>query len=79
MGAFLRILLTAVLIFYAFSMLIKLIFRRKMRKLEKQMKQASQDDTQTGTRESRNPHVDPNIGEYTDFEEIKETIHHNEE
>ena len=79
MGAFLRILLTAVLIFYAFSMLIKLIFRRKMRKLEKQMKQASQEDAQTSTHESKNPHVDPNIGEYTDFEEIKETIHHNEE
>ena len=71
MGVFLRILLTAVLFFYAFSMLIKLIFRRKMRKLEKQMKQTSQEDTQTGTHESKKPHVDPNIGEYTDFEEVK--------
>ena len=35
MGAFLKIILYAVLIFYAFNMLIKLIFRRKMRKLEK--------------------------------------------
>ena len=79
MGAFFRILLTAVLFFYAFSLIIKLIFRRKMRKLEKQMKQFSQEDTQTGTNESKNPHVDPNIGEYTDFEEIKETINHDEE
>ena len=71
MGSFLRILLIAALFFYAFSMLIKLIFRRKMRKLEKQMKQFSQEDAQTGTKESKNPHVDPNIGEYTDFEEIK--------
>ena len=79
MGGFLKIILYAVLLFYAFSMLIKLIFKRKMRKLEKQMKQFSQEDTQTSTNESKNPHVDPNIGEYTDFEEIKETINHNEE
>ena len=79
MGGLWRIILYTVLIFYAFSMLIKLIFRRKMRKLEKQMNQFTQEDTQTGTNEAKNPHVDPNIGEYTDFEEIKETIHHNEE
>ena len=79
MGGFLKILLYAVLFFYAFSMLIKLIFRRKMRKLEKQMNQFTQEDTQTGTNEAKKPHVDPNIGEYTDFEEIKETIQHNEE
>ena len=50
-----------------------------MRKLEKQMNQFTQEDTQTGAKEAKNPHVDPNIGEYTDFEEIKETIQHNEE
>ena len=71
MGAFLRILLTAVLFFYAFSMLIKLIFRRKMRKLEKQMNQYAQEETKTVNNEDKKPHVDPNIGEYTDFEEIK--------
>ena len=79
MGGFLKIILYAVLLFYAFSMLIKLIFRIKMRKMEKQMNQFTQEDTQTGINESKNPHVDPNIGEYTDFEEIKETIQHNEE
>ena len=47
--------------------------------MEKQMNQFTQEDTQTGINESKNPHVDPNIGEYTDFEEIKETIQHNEE
>ena len=71
MGAILRILLTAVLFFYAFSMLVKLIFRRKMRKLEKQMNQFTQEETKTSTHEDKKPHVDPNIGEYTDFEEIK--------
>ena len=71
MGAFLRILLTAVLFFYAFSMLIKLIFRRKMRKLEKQMNQYAQEEAETANHEDKKPHVDPNIGEYTDFEEIK--------
>ena len=79
MGSLLRIILYVVLFFYAFSMLIKLIFRRKMRKLEKQMNPFTQEDTQTGAKEAKNPHVDPNIGEYTDFEEIKETIQHNEE
>lgn len=79
MGGFLKIILYAVLLFYAFSMIIKLIFRRKMRKLEKQMNQFSQEDAQTGTNEVKNPHVNPNIGEYTDFEEIKETTKHNEE
>ena len=71
MGALLRILLIAVLFFYAFSMLIKLIFRRKMRKLEKQMNQYAQEETKTANNEDKKPHVDPNIGEYTDFEEIK--------
>ena len=71
MGAFLRILLTAILIFYAFSMLIKLIFRRRMRKLEKQMNQFSQEEGQPDTNESKNPHINPNIGEYTDFEEVE--------
>lgn len=71
MGAFLRILLTVVLFFYAISILIKLIFRRKMRKLEKQMNQYAQEETKSSTNEVKKPHVDPNIGEYTDYEEIR--------
>lgn len=71
MGAFLKIILYAVLIFYAFNMLIKLIFRRKMRKLEKQMNQFGQEEAKADSNEEKKPHVDPNIGEYTDYEEIK--------
>ncbi|MBR4469448.1 MAG: hypothetical protein IKS53_08470 [Bacteroidales bacterium] len=71
MGAFLKIILYAVLIFYAFNMLIKLIFRRKMRKLEKQMNQYGQEEAKADSNEEKKPHVDPNIGEYTDYEEIK--------
>lgn len=71
MGALLKIILYAVLIFYAFNMLIKLIFRRKMRKLEKQMNQFGQEEAKTDSNEEKKPHVDPNIGEYTDYEEIK--------
>ncbi len=71
MGAFLKIILYAVLIFYAFNILIKLIFRRKMRKLEKQMNQFGQEEAKTDSNEEKKPHVDPNIGEYTDYEEIK--------
>ena len=69
--AFLRIILFAVLIFYAFSSLVRLIFRRKMRKLEKQMNQFGQEEAKTDSNEEKKPHVDPNIGEYTDYEEIK--------
>lgn len=71
MGSFWRILLVAVLIFYIFSMIIKWIFRRKMRKLQEQMEQFGQNRTQMEKDEDKNPHVDPNIGEYTDFEEIE--------
>ena len=71
MGAFLKIILYAVLIFYAFNMLIKLIFRRKMRKLEKQMNQFGQEEAKTDSNEEKKPHVDPNIGEYTDYEEVE--------
>lgn len=71
MGAFLKIILYAVLIFYAFNMLIKLIFRRKMRKLEKQMNQYGQEEAKADSNEEKKPHVNPNIGEYTDYEEIK--------
>lgn len=68
---FLRIILFAALIFYAFSLLIRLIFRRKMRKLQKQMEQFSQGDSKAPSNEDKNPHIDPNIGEYTDFEEVE--------
>ncbi len=71
MGAFLNILLTAILIFYAFSLIIKWIFRRKMKKLQQQMNQFQQEDTETSTKATTNPHVDPNIGEYIDFEEVE--------
>jgi flagellar biosynthesis/type III secretory pathway M-ring protein FliF/YscJ len=71
MGSFWRIILVSVLIFYIFSMIIKWIFRRKMRKLQEQMEQSGQNDIQTRKDEDKNPHVDPNIGEYTDFEEIE--------
>ena len=68
---FLRIILFAALIFYAFSLLIRLIFRRKMRKLQKQMEQFSQGDSKAPSNEDKSPHIDPNIGEYTDFEEVE--------
>ena len=71
MGSFWRILLVSVFIFYLFSMIIKWIFRRKMRKLQEQMEQLGQNDTQTKKDKDKNPHIDPNIGEYTDFEEIE--------
>ena len=72
MGAFFRILLIAILIFYAFNMIIKLIFRRKMKKLQQQMEQFSQGETQPKQEQSQTAHhIDPNIGEYTDFEEIE--------
>lgn len=71
MGSFWNILLFAVLIFYAFNMIIKWIFRRKAKKLQRQMEQFMQDENPTTPNEAKNPHVDPNIGEYTDFEEIK--------
>lgn len=71
MGSFWKIILLAVLIFYVFTMIIKWIFRRKMRKLEKQMEEFGQNGTQTEKNDSQNPHIDPNIGEYTDFEEVE--------
>lgn len=71
MGAFFRILLIAVLVFYAFNMIIKIIFRHKMKKLQQQMEQFSQGEAQSSTEETQKAHVDPNIGEYTDFDEIE--------
>ena len=71
MGSFWKILLVSVLIFYIFSLIIKWIFRRKMRKLQEQMEQFGQNGTQSERDEAKNPHVDPSIGEYTDFEEIE--------
>ena len=71
MGLF-RTLLIIILMFYAFSMIIRLVFKRKMKKLEQQMKAYGQDETPSSSSdEARNPHVDPNIGEYTDFEEVE--------
>ena len=71
MGAFFKILLIAILIFYAFSMIIRLVFKRKMKKLQQHFEQPSQDGTKTPSEDVKTPHLDPNIGEYTDFEEIE--------
>ena len=73
MGSLLKILLTAVLLFYAFEMIIKWIFRRKMKKLQQHMDDVMQQGTQEDTKsnEDKVPHIDPSIGEYTDFEEIE--------
>lgn len=71
MGAFFRILLIAILIFYAFNIIVKLIFRHKMKKLQKQMEQFQQGGTEAQSEEAKTPHVDPNIGEYTDYEEVE--------
>jgi uncharacterized membrane protein (DUF106 family) len=68
---FWRILLVSVLIFYIFSLITRWIFRRKMRKLQEQMEQFGQNGAQTEKNEDKTPHVDPNIGEYTDFEEVE--------
>ena len=71
MGSILRILLGVVLFFYAFSMLVKLIFARKIRKLNREMNQQAEDEMQGAPKKSQNPHVNPNLGEYTDFEEVE--------
>lgn len=63
-------LLVIVLVFYAFSMIVKLIFNRKIKKVSRQMEQAFTDNSQA-SQEQRNPRIDPNIGEYTEFEEIE--------
>jgi len=71
MGSFFKILLIAVLFFYAFSMIVRLIFKRKMKKFQQQMEQFQQGGAEASTDEAKTPHVDPNIGEYTDFEELE--------
>lgn len=71
MGAFFRILLTAVLFFYLFSIIVKLIFKWRIKRLERQMRAYSQEDPSPSNDEAKNPHIDPNIGEYTDFEEVE--------
>ena len=72
MMAFVKILLYAVLIFYIISMVINLIFKHKIRKLERQMQEYSAEESHDKQKERNTPHVDPNIGEYTDFEEIEQ-------
>lgn len=64
-------MLTAVLIFYVFNMIINLIFRRKARKLRQQMEESLNNDRTTQIEDETKPHVDPNIGEYTDYEEVE--------
>lgn len=74
MGSFWKILLIAVLFFYIFTLIIKWIFRKKMRKLEEQMEQFGQNrqsETPAENASPKNPRIDPNIGEYTDFEEVE--------
>ncbi|MBQ6770516.1 MAG: hypothetical protein IJP44_05990 [Bacteroidales bacterium] len=68
---FLRITLFSILIFYAFNMIIKLIFRRKMRKLNEKIEETLGVDNSAPKEDQIKPRIDPNIGEYTDFEEVE--------
>ncbi len=68
---FFKTLLVIILIFYIFEMIIKWTFKRKMKKLERQVKQQFTPEEQEPQREQSNPHIDPNIGEYTEFEEVE--------
>lgn len=67
----LNILLIILLVFYAFSLIVKLIFNRKIKKMNRQMEQTFTDNGQVPSQEQKNPRINPNIGEYTDFEEIE--------
>lgn len=67
----LRTLLIIVLFFYAFSMIIRLIFNHKMLKLNRKMQQQAEEEMQETPKKPQNPHIDPNLGEYTDFEEVE--------
>ena len=72
MGSFWKILLTVILLFYAFEMIIKWIFKRKMKKLQQRMDEVMQQEPQDNkSNEDKTPHIDPDIGEYTDFEEVE--------
>jgi hypothetical protein len=52
-------------------MIIKLIFKRKLKRLQSQMEDSAQKEAPSANSEARKPHVNPNIGEYTEFEEIE--------
>lgn len=70
MGLF-RALLIIVFVFYAFSVIVRLIFKHRINKLQRQMDNFGQEKKPSSNDEARTPHVDPNIGEYTDFEEVE--------
>ena len=69
--ALLKIILYAVLIFYLFSMITRWVFKRKMKRLQQRMDDVMQQGQDTTSNEDKTPHIDPNIGEYTDFEEVE--------
>lgn len=69
---FIRTLLIVIFIFYAFELIVKWIFRWRMKKLQQRMDDVMQQEAQgSPSNEDKNPHIDPNIGEYTDFEEVE--------
>jgi len=69
---FIRTLLIVIFIFYAFELIVKWIFRWRMKKLQQRMDDVMQQGGQnTQSNEDKTPHLDPNIGEYTDFEEVE--------
>ena len=65
------ILLIIVLGFYVFSLIIKKIFDRRIKRLNEQMEQFAQNEPQDEPNSPKGPHIDPNIGEYADFEEVE--------
>ena len=71
MGEVFKIILYAVLLFYVFELIINLIYRHKIRKLKEMEAQDAFHDETSSDEGTKKPHIDPNIGEYTDFEEIE--------
>lgn len=67
----LSLLLVIVLVFYVFSMVIKLIFNRKIKRLNREMEHFSESETTDNDSGQKSLRVNPNIGEYTDFEEVE--------
>ena len=64
-------LLIIVFVFYVFSVIVRLIFKHRIKKLQHQMENHDREGTPSNNDEARTPHIDPNIGEYTDFEEVE--------
>lgn len=74
MEGLITFLFLIVVVSYVIRIVFKLFIRHKINKITQDFQgqfETEEDEEEDNNTQTRNVHIDPNIGEYTDYEEIE--------